>query len=248
MSCVLCEVPVERLGWDANEVHPVGDYQKYAAVAERCVNTGGEHNVASLLAVGVKIGRNVFTGLSCVEIPLLFKQDILHNIYLGLFKHLIQGIEDFLKKHGRQELFDNVWKSLPPYPGFFVPKIAYREVTLWQGKEMRNLGRSILGVFAWSLRSPTLAQQGPFANAIQGVRALVKFTLMAQYQSHTEDTLEYMEQYLHDCYRYKVVFQEFRSTKKTRQETDANNEELRLNLEGEFREATQMPAGSDVGC
>ena len=124
MSCVVCQVPVERLGWDAKDVHPVQDYQKYAAVAERYVNTGGEHNVASLLAVGVKIGRKVFTGHSCIEIPLLFKPDILHNIYLGLFKHLMQWIEDVLKKHGRQELFDNVWKSLLPYPGFFVPKKA----------------------------------------------------------------------------------------------------------------------------
>ena len=65
---------------------------------------------------------------------------------------------------------------------------------------------------------------------------------MAQYRSHTEDTLEYMEQYLHDFHRYKVVFQEFRSTKKSRQEADANDEQLRLNLEREFREAGQMPA------
>ena len=242
MSCVVGKVPVERLGWDAKEVDPVRDYQKYAAVAERYVNTGGEHNIASLLAVGVKIGRNVFTGLSCVEFPLLFKPDILHDIYLGLFEHLIQWIEDFLKKHGRQELFDNVWKSLLPYPGFFVPKKAYREVTQRQEREMRNLGSCILGVFASSLRSPTPAQQSPFADAIQYVRALVDFTLMAQYRSHTGDTLQYMEQYLHDFHRYKVVFQEFRSTKKTRQEADANNEQLRLNLERDFREAGQVPA------
>ena len=242
LRCVVCEVPAERLGWDAKEVHPVQDYQKYAAVAERNVNTSGEHNVVSLLAVGVKIGRNVFTGLSCVGIPLLFKPDILHNIYLGLFKHLMQRIEDFLKNNGRQGLFDNVWKSLSPYPGFFVPKNASREVTQCQGKEMRNLGRCMLGVFTSFLRSPTPAQQSPFANAIQCFRALVYFTLMAQYRSHMEDTLEYMEQYLHDFHRDKVVFQEFRSTKKTRQEADANDEQLHLNLEREFREAGQMPA------
>ena len=40
MSCVVCQVPVERLGWNAKEVHPVRDYQKYAAVAERYVNLG----------------------------------------------------------------------------------------------------------------------------------------------------------------------------------------------------------------
>lgn len=242
MSCAVCEVPVERLGSDEKERHPTRDYHKYAAIEEHYVNTGEEDNVASLLAVGVKMGRNVFAGLSRVEVPLLFKPDILHNIYLGLFKHLMQWIEDFLKKHGRQELFDEVWKSLPPYPGFFVPKKAYREVTQWQGKEMRNLGRCILGVFASSLRSPTPAQQRPFSDAIRCVRALVDFSLMALYQSHTEDTLGYMEQYLHDFHRYKEVFQEFRTSKKTRQEADANDERLRLNLERELREAGRMPA------
>ena len=83
---------------------------------------------------------------------------------------------------------------------------------------MRNLVCCILSTFASPLQSPMLAQQSPFAVAIQHVRALVNFTLMTQYQSHMEETLEYMEQYLHDFHHYKVVFQEFWSTKKTRQE------------------------------
>ena len=52
-----------------------------------------------------------------------------------------------------------IWKSLPPYPRSFLPNKAYREVTQWQGKEVRNLGRCILGVFASSLQSPTPTQQ-----------------------------------------------------------------------------------------
>ena len=68
------------------------------------------------------------------------------------------------------------------------------------------------------------------------------FTLIAQYWSHIEDTLEYMERYLHHCHYYKVVFQEFWSMKKTRQEADANDGQLRLNLKREFREAGKMPA------
>src|SRR5205085_2027773 len=112
---------------------------------------GDEDNVASLLTVGVKMGWNVFARLLRVKVPLLFKPDILHNIYLGLFKHLMQWIEDFLKKYGSQQLFDEVWILLQLYPGFFLPKKACREVTQWQGKEMQNLGCCILSVFASSL-------------------------------------------------------------------------------------------------
>jgi len=79
--------------------------------------------------VGVKIGRNVFTGLHRVNPSDLHKLDLLHNIYLGLLKHMMQWVEGFLKKHKWQQAFDNAWKEIPRYPGFSVPKEAYQEVT-----------------------------------------------------------------------------------------------------------------------
>ena len=35
MSCVVCEVPVERLGSNAGEVYPTRDYEKYTAIAQK---------------------------------------------------------------------------------------------------------------------------------------------------------------------------------------------------------------------
>ena len=102
----------------------------------------------------MKIDRNVFSGLYRVNLADLHKPDLLHNIYLGLFKHMMKWIEGFLKKHKRQQAFDDIWKTLPPYPGFNVLKKAYRQVTQWQGKEMRNLSRSISAVFASALGNP----------------------------------------------------------------------------------------------
>jgi len=90
-------------------------------------------------------------------------------------------IEAFLKTHWQQQVFDEVWKALPPYPGFLVPKKAYREVTQWQGKVMRNLGRCMLGFLAVALRQPGGAQAIPFKRALRCVRALVDFNMMAQY-------------------------------------------------------------------
>ena len=65
---------------------------------------------------------------------------------------MMDSIQGFLKKHGRLQTFDDAWKTLLPYPRFFVPKKAYQEVMQWQGKEMRNLGRCLLGVLAVALR------------------------------------------------------------------------------------------------
>jgi len=83
--------------------------------------------------VGMKIGNNVFTGLDQVNPADLHKPDHLLNIYLSLFKYIMEWVEWFLKKHKLQQGFDNAWKAIPPYLGFIVPKKAYREVTQWEG-------------------------------------------------------------------------------------------------------------------
>ena len=157
---------------------------------------------------------------------------LVHCSYLSvgsfqLLKHMMDWIEGFLKKHGRLEAFDDVWKTLPPYRGFLVPKKAYREVRQWQGKEMRNLGRCILGVLAVALRQPGGAQAIPFKRALGCVRALIDFNMMAQYRSHTPDTIAYMEDYLDQFHRMKDIFLEFRVTKRTQAKVDKQGKEIR---------------------
>jgi len=122
---------------------------------------------------------------------------------------MMEWVEGFLKKHKRQQAFDDAWKEIPPYPRFSVPKKAYREITQWQGKEMRNLGHCIAAVLASALPNPDSSQYQDFKSALKSVSALVDFTLMAQYRSHTSDTLSYMESYLiskkPSCIRYSRV-------------------------------------------
>ena len=89
--------------------------------------------------LGMTIGNNVFTGLDRVSPADLHKLDLLHKIDLGLFKHMMECVEGFLKKHKRQQAFDDARKEILPYPGFNLLKKAYREITQWQEKEMRNL-------------------------------------------------------------------------------------------------------------
>ena len=157
----------------------------------------------------------------------LYKPDILHTIYLALFTHMIDRIEAFRKKHGRLQAFDLVWKALPPYPGFLVPKKAYRQVPQWQGKEMRNLGRCILRVLAVALCQPGAAQAIPFKCALRCVRALVDFNMIAQYRSHTPETIAYTEEYLDQFHRMKEIFLEYRVTKRTQAKVDKQPKEIR---------------------
>jgi len=104
----------------------------------------------------------------------------------------MEWVEGFLKKHKRQQAFDDAGKEIPPYPGFRARKKAYCKITQWQGKEMRNLSRCISAVTASALRNPDSSQYQDFKCAVKCVSVLVDFTLMAQYRSHTPDILSYM--------------------------------------------------------
>jgi len=84
-----------------------------------------EHCGDTLETLGIKIGQNVFHGQPRVSPPDLHKPDKLHTVYLELYKHMMDWIQGFLKKHARQQVFDDYWKALPPYPGFYVSKKAY---------------------------------------------------------------------------------------------------------------------------
>src|SRR5207237_2073266 len=126
--------------------------------------------------------------------------------------------------------------------GFSIPKKAYREVTQWQGKEMRNLGRCISAVFASALRNPDSSQQLPFKRALQGICSLIDFSLMTQYHSHTPETLDYMEQYLQTFHTTKDVFLEFCITKAVRAKAGCQDWELRGRIVNSHRLA--VGAGS----
>ena len=175
----------------------------------------------------VNMGPGVFLGCYPVSAADSHMLDLLHSMHLGLFKHMMDWIQGFLKKHSRLQAFDDAWKTLPRYPGFFMPKETYREVTQWQGKEMRNLGRCLLGVLAVALRQPDCTQVIHFKYALVCVRQRVDFNVMAQYRSHTDETMAYIENYLGRFHHMKDIFLEFRVSKRTQAKIDGERKELR---------------------
>ncbi len=227
-ACPKCEVPPEELGTGANH-HRARNYARYERYERENWPLGPESDDTrdTFATRGIKIGQNVFEGLERVSTPDLHMPDLLHTIYLGLFKHMMDWIQGFLKKHSRQQAFDDAWKALPPYPGFFAPKKAYREVTQWQGKEMRNLGRCLLGVLAVALRQPDSTQVQLFKRALTCVGSLLDFTMMAQYRSHTDETIQYMVDYAKRFHETKDIFLEFRVSKQTQAKADEQRRELR---------------------
>ena len=92
---------------------------------------------------------------------------------------------------------------------------------------MRNLGRCLLGVLVVALRQPDSTQVIPFKRPLECVRALVDFNMIAQYRSHTDETMAYMEDYLGRFQQMKYIFLEFRVSKRTQVKIDEERKELR---------------------
>jgi len=229
-ACPKCEVPPEELG-SRPDHHRARDYARYEHY--ECENPSLDsetHDAAhpryTNETPGIKRGQNVFQGLVRVSTPDLHKPDMLHRICLGLFKHMMNWLQGFLKKHARQQAFHDAWKALPTYPGFFVPQKAYQEVTLCQGKEMRNLGRCLLGVLTVALRQPDSPPVQPSRRALTCVRSLLDSTIMTQSRSHTPETISYMEEYATQFHETKDIFLEFRISKRTQETADELRKEL----------------------
>ena len=133
----------------------------------------------------------------------MVRSDILHNIFLGLLKHLMSWIEQFLSKHQQLEVFDKIWEQIPPYQGYRPPQKCYRQITMWSGTEMRGLNRVILACFTAALcdqmtdtASLSAAAKADSMKAIRCVRYIMDFCLIVQYRSHTPQTIGYVDQYL----------------------------------------------------
>ena len=88
------------------QIYEACDYPLYWEGAQE--QESGEAGIAEYFQhESVKIGRNVFAELYQVNPADLHKLDLLHNIYLRLFKHMIEWVEGYLKRHKRQQAFDD---------------------------------------------------------------------------------------------------------------------------------------------
>jgi len=110
------------------------DYATYPWYKLEIQDAGLESNDHHLMCAILGIGQTIFHRRDRVSASDHYTQDMLHTIYLRLFKRMMDLLEGFLEKHGRRQAFGDVWKALPPYSGLMVPKKAYCELTPWQGK------------------------------------------------------------------------------------------------------------------
>ena len=120
--CPICVSPTKQLVEYPETGYPTRSHEDYAIAYK-------QSDVAILEGNGVKNVENALWLILYLNPPDIVRADILHNILLGVLKHLIEWIQAFLEQHDRINAFDHVWRRLSSYTGFSVPTKAYHLVS-----------------------------------------------------------------------------------------------------------------------
>jgi len=221
--CFWCECPKNELGdyVPTDKQHPRGDHNLYQMLSD--ANTKAAD--AELSSRQVHRGFNVFRHIPCIvsDLP---KPDLLHTMQIGVLDHLQNWIFHFMKTNEWLDKYNTIWLSVPAYHDLTPKTKSYEEVSQWNGKEMKEMSRYLLGVVIQSLGGGSLAQHPIFNRAIECTRALLEFYIYARYKSHDDTTLSYMEDALCRFHTFKDVFLLGRAGKKAKAKANALRTEL----------------------
>jgi len=189
-SCPICITLCDEFGELPDTPYDTRLHSRYAAAYH---NSEVEQQESD----DVKTVNNALWHIPHCEPLEIVRLDTRHMPLLGILIHLMKWVQEFLHYVGGMKTFDHIWSRLPPFPRFTRPNKAYRYMTQWQGKEMRNLLRVLLGVFTAALRrttdaDPIASRHKPLCNkAIPSIRYITNIFLIAQYQVHTHGTIQY---------------------------------------------------------
>jgi len=201
--CFWCECPKNEPGdyVPSDKQHPRRDHNVYRTLSD--ANTTAADS--ELSSRHVHRGCKVIQYNPCImsDLP---KPDLLHTMQIGMLDHLQKWILHLMKTHKRLDKYNAIWLSVPAYHDLTPTNESYEQVSQWNGKEMREMSRYLLGGVTQSLRGGGPAQYPVFARAIERTRALLQFYMYARYKSHDDATLSYTEDALHRVHTFRDVF------------------------------------------
>ena len=197
-ECPKCPIPRADVGEDTDSARPLRDLEKVLdAIA--ALSSGPQAFTKACAEAGIKpIVSPFWSGLPYVNIYLAITPDILHQLYQGVVKHLIAWLQE---AYGEDEI-DARCRRLPLNHNLrhFAKGIScMSRVT---GKEHSDICRILLGVI---IGLPLPGGASP-VRLIRATRAILHFLYLAQYPTHTSETLALLDEALEDFHANKDIF------------------------------------------
>lgn len=138
------------------------------------------------------VQRPFWSDLPYCDIHLAITPDVLHQLYGGMLKYIIDWCQKIV---GKAEL-DERLKRFPPAHGYRLFKKGFSQLFNISGPERKQMAKVLLGAIHGAVPKEVLA----------ACRALLDFTYLAQYSSQSEDTLQYLEDALETFHNNKHIF------------------------------------------
>jgi len=112
---------------------------------------------------------------------------------ISTLDHLLRWIFYFMKKYNQLDKYNGICLSVPGYPNL-IPK--YKSIDFYSqcnGKDMHDSSRYLIGVVTQTRWGGSPALHSMFNPTIEYTQVLSEFRIYAEYLSHNDATLSYME-------------------------------------------------------
>ncbi|KAF7793819.1 hypothetical protein EIP86_004940 [Pleurotus ostreatoroseus] len=162
-------------------------------IRQACRKATEKEREAALKAAGLTgVDEPFWERLPLCNIHEAITSDVLHQLYQGVVKHCVEWVRNIMTD---TEL-DRRFQRMPPTHGVRVFDEGISKLQRVSGAEHKEICKQLLGCMMG--RAP--------GGAIRATRALLDFLYLARYQSHSTETLEYMEKALEEFHKHKAVF------------------------------------------
>ncbi|KAI0087258.1 hypothetical protein BDY19DRAFT_893576, partial [Irpex rosettiformis] len=196
-ECPRCTVPFDSLG-DFDVDYPLRSLGEILD-ALTTYDTDRGNFARACRDAGIKpIPHPYWEELPFVNIFVAIPPDILHQLYQGLIRHLVNWIK---KAFDHDELNARV-RCLPLNSGVRHFWKGITRLSRPTGQEHSNLARVILGVII-DMRLPGGQSS---VRLVKATRALLDFLYLAQYPVHSSDTLVHLHDALQSFHDNKAIF------------------------------------------
>ncbi|KAI0040188.1 hypothetical protein FA95DRAFT_1585098 [Auriscalpium vulgare] len=198
-ECPKCVVYPDAVG-DHMPTLPSPRSISAAREALSVIDRGPEEYITACQDAGIKpVYHPFWDDLPYSNVFMAITPDILHQLYQGMVKHLINWLTD---AYGATEI-DARCARLPPNHNVRLFKHGITILSRVSGQEHKDVCRILLGLII-DLELPDKTHP---REVVRTVRALLDFLYLAQYPSHSDATLKYLDKALKRFHASKHIFE-----------------------------------------